>query len=365
LVVLVALTIPFGGLASTVAVAQAKLRPEVLGILNLLQSLLWTTAVLGLVVFHSGTLGLAAGFVVTTAVSSVLSWVVSKRICAPLFSGWRRMAGLLLREGWMLGLMGVAVTAYYRLDAVLVYRIAGSAQAGLYAAAYRFLDVAQLLPGALLVPLLPLASRTLARGGHGEARRVFERVVIMALVISLPVAIGLSVHGAAFISLIYGQDFAQAAPVTAALGWAFVGVCFGWAGTTLTVAARRVRSLWPVAVGVAVASLVTHVVAIRWFGALGAGWVTAATELVIGLAALHIAGRAFGTAWPWDRLARVGLSGLVLALTAIFVRGLPLPIAIGLPGAAYLLALPGFGAVTSSELRQLLHGSSANAVSEG
>jgi O-antigen/teichoic acid export membrane protein len=358
-VILVATTIPLGGLASTIAVAQAQLRPELLGLLNLVQSILWTATVVALAALHVTMMGFAIGFVITTTLTAIFSWSVARRIESPSFAQWPTVARSLLQEGWMIGVMGLAVTAYYRLDSIMVYRIAGSAEAGLYAAAYRFLDVAQLLPAALLVPLLPIASRALARGTDGEARLLFERVVVIAVAVAMPVVIGLSVHGSNLVRMIYGPEFAPAGPVAVALAWAFLGVCLGWVGTTLTIAARGVRQLWPVTVVVAVLSLSVHVVVIRSFGALGAGWVTAGTEAVIGLAALRIARRAFGAAYPWRRLLRVSVAVACLAVAAVACRRLPILIAIAVPGATYVAALLGCGAVPRAEFAQIMRRNSS------
>ena len=64
------------------------------------------------------------------------------------------------------------VTAYYRIDGILLFHYRGATEAAYYSAAYRVLDVLQILPGTVsgvLLPLLASAEREGARQRAGQA----------------------------------------------------------------------------------------------------------------------------------------------------------------------------------------------------
>jgi O-antigen/teichoic acid export membrane protein len=86
----------------------------------------------------------------------------------------------MLRSVGLLGLSGVLVTVYYRIDGLLLLRISGAHEAGLYAAAYRLLDQAKILPAVVLVPVAPLLAHELA--GRARLRVEVDRpLMTMAL----------------------------------------------------------------------------------------------------------------------------------------------------------------------------------------
>ncbi len=62
----------------------------------------------------------------------------------------------MLRVGLGLGAAGILVTLYVKLDQILVFKIAGSHQAGLYGADYRLLDQIQFIPISVMTTLFPL-----------------------------------------------------------------------------------------------------------------------------------------------------------------------------------------------------------------
>ena len=87
--------------------------------------------------------------------------------------GGRQRWGRLLRAAVPLAGAALLTVAYTRIDQVLVYRLSGAAEAGLYGAVYRVLDRAQLVPLAVVTTFLPMLA---AAWTHDRARfgRLFQ-----------------------------------------------------------------------------------------------------------------------------------------------------------------------------------------------
>ena len=85
------------------------------------------------------------------------------------FAGTRGLIVDLLRLAWPIGLAGMFVTAYYRIDGVLLFHYRGATEVAYYSAAYRFLDVLQILP--MTVSGVLLATAREHRAGGSRPRR--------------------------------------------------------------------------------------------------------------------------------------------------------------------------------------------------
>lgn len=103
------------------------------------------------------------------------------------------------------------------------------------------------------------------------------------------------VAGRQILSAVYGSEFARFAPVAflGAIAYVLFGLIFG--PIVALKAAGRMRRLWRVRAGVAVGSLASMVLLVRWLGAAGAGWTGLATTVYFAVAVLSIYRRELGS----------------------------------------------------------------------
>jgi O-antigen/teichoic acid export membrane protein len=73
----------------------------------------------------------------------------------------------LFRESWPLGVMAAMVMLYVRLDNILIFKFVGSAALGLYAAGFRIVEPALMVPHAFSISLFTI----LASRGHEKTSR--------------------------------------------------------------------------------------------------------------------------------------------------------------------------------------------------
>ena len=122
----------------------------------------------------------------------------------------------MIRIGIPLGVAGVLILAYARIDQVIVFVIAGSKAAGLYAVVYNLLDQAQFVPVAILTTLSPCSPRP----GRGSPRllRTARLTADLLAVASFGALAFACVAATPIVRTIFGEEFVPAAP--AMVHWA-------------------------------------------------------------------------------------------------------------------------------------------------
>ncbi|MDQ3980412.1 MAG: oligosaccharide flippase family protein [Actinomycetota bacterium] len=347
-------TLPLAALTGLTVLHQARLRPEIGAALSLGQSVLWLVAVV-----VAGTLGASLAFyglayLLVGLVQAAAAWATVGRE-HPAWSCWRPAAGWIVRRSWPLGIATVLGAVYYRLDAVLVFELSGADAAGFYSAAYRFLDVLQLVPAALAGVLVPLFASACARGDREGSERVLRLAVTVAAAVALPVAAGAFVAADRIAVAVFGPAFTPTGDVLAVLPLAFFSITTGYMYAAMLVALGQVRVLAVVAALAAVLSVTADLIVIPTWGAVGAAWITVCVEyLVTTCLALWLRSR-IGFRLPWPRIGAAAAASAVLVAVAWPLRSAPLPLLLVVPSVAYLIAATSFRAVTRADLRVLVH----------
>lgn len=103
----------------------------------------------------------------------------------------------ILRESAPFALLSLFMAVYWRIDSVMLERMAykGAVSAGVYAQAFRLLDAAAMIPYLFAVILLPMFSRLLSRGLDA-----FQLLRFSALLIGIPA------FAASLVSLLYSSE---------------------------------------------------------------------------------------------------------------------------------------------------------------
>ncbi len=198
----------------------------------------------------------------------------------------------LLRESAPYALVLVLMTAYTRLDAVLLERLLpdGAAHADVYAGAYRLLDAANMFGYLFAALLLPMFARLLRQNERGEAVRP-----LVSLGFKLIWAGSITLASAVFWAR---QDLVQLMmPERASayrwdtlgvLIWTFVPVSVTYIFSTLLTAAGRLMAMNRFfAVGLAL-GLALNLALIPAYKAQGSAWATLLTQSFIAAAMVYL-----------------------------------------------------------------------------
>ncbi len=110
-------------------------------------------------------------------------------------------------------------TVYNRIDVILITKILGYAQTGLYSAAYKFFDLLAFFPAVVSHALYPLFSSLMVEGKAEEIGKILEKYLRFMTALALPIGVGGSLLAVPIIGIL-SPEFKDAAPVLAILVWA-------------------------------------------------------------------------------------------------------------------------------------------------
>ena len=353
--VLIASTAILGAASSLSAAFQLRVRNDLAMLVLTTNSILWTVGAAVVATHTSDIRAFAVVFVIASLGSTALTVVLALRKSPTRLVGGRVFWGKMLRVGAVLGAAGILVTAYVRLDQVLVFVFAGSRQAGLYAAAYRLLDQAQFVPGSMMATLFPLIASAFP-ADLPRVRRLLQTSAEYLAMASLGALAFTVVAAKPVIVLLFGIRFAPAASALPVLMGAFVSISFGYlAGSMIIILGLQRRFLAYAVIGLIVNALL-NVALIPPYGFQAAAWVTLVTEFTVLTLSMRSVLVHLQMTPKWNRLRRVAAAAVVMAVAVGAARyaGWPLGALATLAFGAYVGLLFALGALKSAELASLL-----------
>ncbi|HEV3069929.1 MAG TPA: flippase [Solirubrobacteraceae bacterium] len=349
-------TMPFSGVSVLGMVFQLRVRNIVPMLVLTLRSVLWGTAVV-IVYFNGGSLvELAIAMALTNAVGSLVQMYAGRRLVGQWLRPTRQHIGTLLRVGVPLGLSGVLVIFYARIDQVIVYVIAGSRSAGLYGAVYGVLDQSHFVPVSVLTTLAPIIAAAWPADRERLLRTVRLAAEFMAIA-SLGALAFACVASTQIVRLIFGADFLAAAPALPVLGGAFVFICFGYLNGNLLVVMGMQQRLLRISLIALLVNLIGNFILVPIMGFMGAAWMTLVTEVVVFGASLRLIDGALGLrSLGLARIARTVLAAALLGavLGGLELAGASLAVLIVAACLCYPALLFGLRALELDDVRVLL-----------
>lgn len=245
------------------------------------------------------------GEAVCYAAGLVLAWRSSGgRAVIWLPPGWQARARRMWSSAWPIFLADVAIAGYLRVDQVLLRHLAGPAELGRYAAAYRLADAAEFVALALINSHFPRVVRLHASGAAAFEREV-ARLLRQMTWVAIFVALGLTLGAPWITATVLGPGFTDVWPVLVLLTWANVFVTqIAVRGKWFLAEGLQIWSLWCFVLGAAL-----HLTALWWvvprWGALGAAGSFFVAQVVISVIApvlfpriRRAAGLALRSFWP-------------------------------------------------------------------
>jgi O-antigen/teichoic acid export membrane protein len=354
--VILVVTMPFSGIGALGLLFQLRVDNRVPMVVLTLRSVLWGAAVVIIHARHGGMVALAIAMAGTNAVGSIVQALAVLRLDARWPRPSRRRLGALVRIGLPVGVAGALVVTYARIDQVIVFAVAGSKSAGLYGAVYNVLDQSHFVPISILTTLAPV----LAASWPADRARLLRTSRLTAELLAIASFGGLAfavVASGPVVRLVFGQEFARAAPALPVLAGAFVLICFGYLNGKLMLVLGLQRKLLWISLVALVANIAGNLIAVPLDGFMGAAWVTLATEAVVFLLTFKLILTALELPLPMPgRMARTALAAVVLggALAGSRAAGAPLGVLFAIAVAGYPALLFGLRAFGGEDVRVLL-----------
>jgi O-antigen/teichoic acid export membrane protein len=348
---------PFGVGSSLAVVHQLRVRNTLPMVVLTINSVMWGLCVLVIYLTGGGLIELAISMTLVTTVTAGIQAFFAFKLLRFRLRPSRAAIIRLLKVGAPLGIAGLLVNAYARIDQIIVFEQAGAKEAGYYGAVYRVLEQAHFIPTSVLTTLAPIMM-TLYVADRARMLRIVTLAAEFLAIGSLGALAFASVAAEPLMRLFFGEEFVPAAPALPILGGAFVFICYGYLTgnllLTLGIAHRQII------VGLAglVVNVVGNLILVPRYGFLGAAWMTLATEVVVvGTGGWFVVQKLGGLSEvSAGRLPRVIAAAAVLLviLLGLDALGAGLVILSAASAVLYPALLIGLRAVAPDELKGLL-----------
>ncbi len=354
LALLMAHLFPAALAAACSASFQAYQRMEVTALVGLLTNVLKTLAGAGALLVApdvpSRVVALAAVALAATIINAAVFFVLQRQMLFRVPLVWDWPGGReLLREGFPLLLNSLLLAVFFRFDVVILRAQAGVAALGLYDAAYKIINMTQIVPPYFVAALFPLLARY-AVADRAALDRTYHRALGFLQLLAWPVAVAVTLLAPALIALIGGQAFLPGAALALAILIWYLPFSYANGVTQyVLIALRRQRAITGAFAIGAVFNLGMNLWLIPEYGYLAAAMVTVATELVLMLPFLHVLRRE-GATPPLLRLAwRPAIAALLMGATMWPALAVAPWLAAAVSAPAYLVALWALGALGPDE----------------
>lgn len=175
----------------------------------------------------------------------------------------------LLKQGFPLAVGGMIWLLIGQLDIFLLSQLRSADEIGLYSAARRLVEPLEILSISLMMSVLPAMAS--AEGGLITQKRIYNRSIVLLLVLLIPAAGGIGILAEPVLSMVYGQEYLAAQTVLAVLAGYLPLLAFWQVASGALIAVRR-QSL---AAWVCITALGVNIGVNAWLipnqGYLGAG----------------------------------------------------------------------------------------------
>jgi len=193
-------------------------------------------------------------------------------------------ARALLSDSWPLILSSVAIMIYMRIDQIMIASILGDAAVGIYSAAVRISEVWYFIPMAIAASVFPIILESKVQSEKLYYQRL-QRLYDLMAILAVSVALLTTFTSSWIVSLLFGNDYQQAAPVLTVYVWAGVFVALGVArGKWLLAENLQHIGYWYVGLAMIV-NVIGNLILIPVYGAIGASLATVVSQATAALIA--------------------------------------------------------------------------------
>ena len=189
----------------------------------------------------------------------------------------------LLKFSWPLLLSSLSVILYIRIDQIMLGKIIGTEELGLYGSATKIIETTYFLPTIIAASFFPYLINK-----HEENIQLFnkevERLFGITFVLSLGLSFCLYFFADVIVKLLYGDDFAMASPVLRIYSWMIVFTFWGViSGKIFLVHKRPLLHLERTLLGLLI-NIIFNTILIPTYGGVGAAYAT----LIANVAAAYL-----------------------------------------------------------------------------
>jgi O-antigen/teichoic acid export membrane protein len=305
-----------------------------------------------MVLHGHGVLGIVEGMVITRALTTLLGFVLLAR-----YTGFSLDSGVMFRASGKLTFRGlpflftaVASAAAWSVNTLMLSKLASVSDVGTYNAASRITDIIKTFLFSYQIALLPMLSAAFIKSKE-QFRQDCNTSIKYLMLLTVPMATGISVLAPRIVDLVFGHKFVSAAPVLQLLAWTVCVFSVSMVFARVLVASHHQMLDLYCNLGALAVNISLGWVLIGRYGPSGAAISTLVSLFTFGLLEYLFVAKKLFRAEVLVPLARSAGASALMGLCLVYLKAVPLFAVIPLGAVIYLTVLIGTGTFSSSEIQ--------------
>jgi O-antigen/teichoic acid export membrane protein len=246
--------------------------------------------------------------------------VVLKYAGGSTFTFDRKLIFSIIKESYPYALIILLTTIFTRVDFVMLKELlpeTGKAEAGYYAAAYRFLDMSAMFGLLMASQLMPMFARLIKEKNELEIRNLVQTSFKLIMFVSIALSMGIAGFSEDIIATIFNEseyDPIYVGKILSLLILSFIPIASSYVFTTLLASNASLKALNIIGVIAVILNVIANYLLIPKYGALGAVYATLITQGIAALGHILIANRILDLRLSLSIFIKVILFGVLMYL---------------------------------------------------
>jgi O-antigen/teichoic acid export membrane protein len=252
----------------------------------------------------------------------------------------------LLRSAWPIGISGLFMTVYVKIDLVMLSLFGVSpSEIGWYSIPVKIVEIFSLFPMLVMAGLFPIFS-VLTSEDRQVLKQNYQRALIYLAIISIPLALATHFSSDSWLVFFFGPSFANSVPSLKILIWVVPFIFLNYVLINTLIALNQERMItWGSGLAV-VFNIGINCLVLPLYGYLGASWTTVITEVLLSMGFFWFLQRSFVRLALIGTALRLGISAGLMGLPLWGLKSWPWAVVWPLAGGCYGLGLILFRLVT-------------------
>jgi O-antigen/teichoic acid export membrane protein len=229
-----------------------------------------------------------------------------------------------------------------RMDVVILARVLGDAKLGGYTAAMSLVDRLMIFADGAATALLPTVAHLWVHAPV-QAAQLMRKAALWMLIVSLPLAVGVSLLARTIVTVIFGPQYALAGTILAVLIWRLPTICLATLQSHSLIAVERQNLVLRTSAFAVAFYIALLVPLVHYYGLLGGAIAVVTRGVITVVLRLPFVARYFPRLWSWGQLARVGAALALMAVPLVFASacglGLQFVALVAVSGVIYVACL--------------------------
>ena len=278
----IALSTILGSISSFIfSIFQAHEKMEFQGLGQILNSILMFSGVIIAIAYSLDVVGFSFVYFITGLVSLIYGMIIYVwKFSLPPIEIDHVFWSKLLKNAIPFGLAGIFVTIYYWIDSVMLSIMVGNEIVGWYNASYKFIYLFLSFQSLFIISIFPVLS-SFYKTSKESLKFAFERSFKYMLIISIPIAVFVTITADKIILLIYGPGYIPSIVALQILIWTVIFMFINGLSGNFLGSIDQQPIVTKVTGIAAIANIILNLLLIPKFNYVGCSYATVFTELMI------------------------------------------------------------------------------------